>query len=514
MTTWKHLEGDTSSFAVMLSLQPDPDKSEFEDREYGDSWGTFQLWVDGRNLCAHHTRDEGSESVAWYLLPLLEWLADNWTALLHEERLPLRNRKATAAEYMTMSPPIPAGVEVDEYYEQLSQWQAWWHRHALESAADGGLYPRLFIRRWGDRAEVSWSSTNLVGAPESFRFDVPSGSVRLPVGEVAQALHATAKAAVNELLRRHPESARLQQLESTLAALSQGSQQERLAWLTGLGERFAEVWHAAEQAIQDFAGDHTRPLLDPTGGGLVLQGSPHLAVLFGTLSPNVTIPDVLRLTKAMLAVPAPSGDLPYIQVLASLEELRAEVEELTPVDFEQGNQLAEEVLGMFGIDDSNSIGITGLYADLGIRIDDVELTDASVRAVSIASDDHQATCFVNPSYTFGSDENIRRFSLAHELCHLLFDRTRAMKLAVASGPWAPVSIERRANAFAAALLLPRVLLDTAARRSNETYGSFPWVSDIAAHAKVGPTAVINRLSNLGILSTADRDRLLMDAGRA
>ncbi len=44
--------------------------------------------------------------------------------------------------------------------------------------------------------------------------------------------------------------------------------------------------------------------------------------------------------------------------------------------------------------------------------------------------------------------------LAHELCHLLFDRKSFVSLALVSGTWAPAPLERRANAFAAELLLP------------------------------------------------------------
>ena len=45
-------------------------------------------------------------------------------------------------------------------------------------------------------------------------------------------------------------------------------------------------------------------------------------------------------------------------------------------------------------------------------------------------------------------------TLAHELCHLLFDRSSAVPLSVLSGTWAPPRLERVANAFAAELLIP------------------------------------------------------------
>jgi len=43
-------------------------------------------------------------------------------------------------------------------------------------------------------------------------------------------------------------------------------------------------------------------------------------------------------------------------------------------------------------------------------------------------------------------------------CHILFDREYGTKWALASGPWAPRDLERRANAFAAMLLMPPGLL--------------------------------------------------------
>lgn len=76
---------------------PDPDSGIGADPEDTASWGSFQLWVDGQNLCAHVDQGEQLQSAHWYLLPLLEWLTENWDALLHEEKLPNRNAEATAS---------------------------------------------------------------------------------------------------------------------------------------------------------------------------------------------------------------------------------------------------------------------------------------------------------------------------------------------------------------------------------------------------------------------------------
>lgn len=66
--------------------------------------------------------------------------------------------------------------------------------------------------------------------------------------------------------------------------------------------------------------------------------------------------------------------------------------------------------------------------------------------------------------TVGKNANpaVRRFSLAHELCHVLFDRVRSEPLAILSGYLTEVGLERerRANAFAVRLLCPESVLRT------------------------------------------------------
>ena len=85
---WEKFSGDTERFGVRLAFHQDPDRGLGATKEESLSWGAFQIWVEGQNLCAHMEEGELVESVHWYLLPLLEWLAVQWDAFLHEERLP------------------------------------------------------------------------------------------------------------------------------------------------------------------------------------------------------------------------------------------------------------------------------------------------------------------------------------------------------------------------------------------------------------------------------------------
>ncbi len=84
--------------------------------------------------------------------------------------------------------------------------------------------------------------------------------------------------------------------------------------------------------------------------------------------------------------------------------------------------------------------------------------------------------------------------LAHEFCQLIVDRRQAVPLGILSGLGAPPVVERRANAFAAELLLPL-------RGMVETVG-WPWrtpdedmIAGLMSKFGVGHTTCLERLVN-------------------
>ena len=50
---WERLAGDTGVFAFKVGFADDPDGGQGIDPDVGLSWGSFQVWIEGRNLCAH-----------------------------------------------------------------------------------------------------------------------------------------------------------------------------------------------------------------------------------------------------------------------------------------------------------------------------------------------------------------------------------------------------------------------------------------------------------------------------
>ena len=76
-----------------------------------------------------------------------------------------------------------------------------------------------------------------------------------------------------------------------------------------------------------------------------------------------------------------------------------------------------------------------------------------------------------------------------------------------SGPWAPREVEQRANAFAAALLMPPDLLrETVAVSESEL--TFDLLLALAKRLRVSTDALAHYLENMGLIDETTRDGLL------
>lgn len=184
--------GDRAHFALEVRHMPnvstdnDPEASE-------GSWGEWRLWVAEINLCAFHIEsdDENVEiqEVRWYLAPLFEWLVANWMPLLHEKRLPVGGRfvgsrpPSARAAYLSMLET--AGDDLDRFHT----WQIWAERHALSTAAEGGIVPDVFFQRMEDEIEISWGDRTQPGADDA-TFIAEDSIARVSADKVAEAFYS------------------------------------------------------------------------------------------------------------------------------------------------------------------------------------------------------------------------------------------------------------------------------------------------------------------------------------
>jgi Zn-dependent peptidase ImmA (M78 family) len=506
--TWAYLAGDTSRFAISFGLESNPHDPDVAAPDTAASWGSFQVWVSGLNLCAHREQGEIIESVHWYLLPLLEWFVTNWNPLLHEERLPVPDFPTASAQAHA-----PRVVMAQLSERPALDWWSWWTRHNLQAGREGGLFPDLFVRRWRDVVEFSWDSQGLAGAPDDYVFLAARGEYRIDVEAVAVPLHDALGQALNQLAARLPRSPAIAELQrrhrANATGTAEATHRERFAWLSGfegISGRFTRLWTIVSQRLEGTSDNLRRALLATANRQpLYLPGTPHAAVLFGSASPNVTDHDILQISRILIDTYSPQAN----SRSQPLEELRSAMADL-PSDgrpWEQGYALATTALDVLEIDTSRAVDIRTIAGhQLGITIDSLTLSDTGIRALSVAGPEHVPTMFLNDQYVDGTSEPVQRFSIAHELCHLLVDPDRARNIAVTSGPWAPLDIERRANAFAAALLLPEGDVERFVA-SFDNVADIQSIQAIATRYQVSMLAVIDHLLNLGFLDRFNRDHL-------
>ncbi|MFN7918804.1 MAG: ImmA/IrrE family metallo-endopeptidase [Bryobacteraceae bacterium] len=428
----------SSPFKFEFGLEKDPDGGVGSTPEESASWGWVQLWVGNVNLCEHSSHGALYDRVHWYLLPLLEWFVAHWDPLLNESRLPEPFAGAASARdgYWSVNP-----FDLDE--EVGSRVLDWRSRHALRAGATGGVLPDVFIRRFQDDIEFSWGHADALGSPA--RFQARRDHRSFPAKDVATRLHESVGRAISEIRRKVPQSQRLRDLAESHAALEKPRPLDRAAWMAGIGKSFAESVDRVKGWLERIDGAKGQ-ILAGAKTGLLIEHAPPALLMFGSLSPNITEGDVSTLLGVLRnAAKAPPASLPKIDAA----EFRLDNA------WDQGYELADRAREAMKIADGPYTDIEQILRKRRIAVREIQLADSKVRAVAIRGPGLAPSIAINTGCANNTRDEGRRFTLAHELCHLLFDATRGVPLAVATGPWAPKEIEKRANAFAAMFLMPR-----------------------------------------------------------
>ena len=489
------LFGNKASFALELCLAADQPERGVPEDSIG-SWGAWRLWIADVNLCRLQLDTEAGlievQEVRWFLAPLIRWLASSWKPLLHEAHLPhelgwgdRRPRWARLA-YLAM-------IERAGDSEQFRRWQDWATRHSLRSAAEGGIVPDIFFQRVGDELELSWGDRLQPGG-ETATFLVEDGVARVSIDEIGGTLFS----AIDWFLVQ-PKIA----LAPWCGAIEEN-------WRAIKNRRFGLeplYWYLDSQAetgplsTKLFAGlealGKQRPIVN---GAWLGKLAPEIA-MFGDLTPQISHEAAVTLLTEFYNA---QTDEKEAEILSDLVQDDPAWANTSP--FETGYSLALDVLDE--VDPEPEAAWTNLEAilkTLTISVRDVKLGEQGPRGVALAGNGLRPSILVNLEHPMNRGFG-RRFTEAHELCHILFDRHQARPLAHSSTPWAAPSIEQRANAFAAMLLMPtfRAKRPTATTLASLSRG----VSILARKLGVSRIALRRHLANLGEIDGYERDHML------
>ncbi|MCB2263275.1 MAG: ImmA/IrrE family metallo-endopeptidase [Candidatus Thiosymbion ectosymbiont of Robbea hypermnestra] len=515
MNEWQRF-GDPSKFAIEFGFVPDPHAGQASRPGPAASWGGFRLWLRDRNLCAHQAQGKPRTEVTWYLLPLFRWLAENWDPLFHEHRLPEVIKKAESARHAYRLGLRATLGDPDFRVERRAEiWQRWWQRHALRSCRDGGLFPDVFIRRMLDFVEISWGNQALPGAPSGFYFTAPFDTVYLEVDQVVEPLYQALEAATRSLSRAGgTETAEIAALHRAVKRIPETGPDERERWYlygepdpqTGIGPirfRYPTVLETLREKVRALAASTHHPLC-------LRQLSP-AAAMFGSATPAIGQADAELLARTLLSAftrdPEPTAHDPLVRN-QPLTGMRA--------DYEEGYDLALDLLDAIGLpgEQAQSIDTDHLLRDLEIAVSTVEMEDSALRGAALAGPDLRPTILVNIRHPKNQQASGRRFTIAHELCHVLHDRDYARRVSLVSGPWAPPGVERRANAFAAMLLMPPELVNRlVADLPSSDLASVDAIRGLARRMGTGFLATLKHLTNIGKLDDGERERVEAEAWR-
>ncbi|MBF0461238.1 MAG: ImmA/IrrE family metallo-endopeptidase [Magnetococcales bacterium] len=492
---WKKF-GKRSLFAFEYRFKKDPDRGRGATSLEAASWGEFCLWVRDKNLCLHHDHGQFHDTVTWYLLPLLAWLAENWDPLFHEERFPVPCEKLDARAGYMDSLRRYLGDTDPNMQAKSAVWYAWWERHGLRSCRQGGVFPDVFVRRLMDFAEISWGNMPIAGTGEDFYFAVPMETALLPVEQVAEPLLQGLRDAVLAL-----QAVDASQEMMALAACVQeiagaGRWRTRLAWYA---ERMVE--------FLDLVPDQIRGGLEQSQG-FIRRLAPSGGIMFGALAPEIGRDDVATLFHAF--VTAHQGDRQESELLRTVTRQDPSFPEKEPLD--EGYDSALDLLDALHVTEAGGgwVDVHAVCQQLAIEIVSVDLTDSNIRGAAFAGRKVTPTILVNRAHRNNQQPHGQRFTLGHELCHILNDRFFGGDVAVVTTPWAPAVVEERANAFAAMLLMPLELINARIQHMVEPLDSVEGIILLADQLQVSRRAVLWHLYNLGKLDSRQRVRLERD----
>ena len=364
--------------------------------------------------------------------------------------------------------------------KRRSEMQAWRRRHALWSGAAGGIVPNIWIRRQSDLCEIAYDPGPPVGAPVGFEFQFNRGATLLDAGVVEAALSGFRA----WVAKRDPSSG------GSGRQMRAFNEPEALAWMLG-----PHLAHILEKA--------GLPSSNPTNG--VVYPSPPEVAMFGSLTPQLSEEDASILLAALDDAKSDEPEAPLLtQLVTSIGPPTRES------SWDQGYEFA--IAALNSIEQGNCfIDIEGILGTLGVTIVSHSVSDFSLRGVAIAGDGFRPTIVINDLCPRNKTMPGRRFTLAHELCHLLYDRGQARRVTHSSSPWAPEPVERRANAFAAMLLMPYRLVDAALAQVGRITTEHH-LKLVAERLRCSKPAVLEHLRNIARLDATFYFRLKAEAG--
>jgi Zn-dependent peptidase ImmA (M78 family) len=360
------------------------------------------------------------EDFEWTWIELAEFLARSWRWLLWENGFPFE---------------LPGGritqvhVDLDRRWDLLSMaareeeeenLYSFEERHDLARALMGAVAPSVWLVREGN---MCWVSTQ-------------DAAVLVPFRVVEEALQGFADAVI-----------------SRLPDLDERASEVRAGWdaraRTTTGEFVAIATGLERGVLSQLQGDH-----DP-------------ASFWELDTEDFRITELMAAARSAAALPTADTDQMLRAIRSAswqettvLNTLSAVALEQVPTGadwypYDQGYFVADWLREQIGAVSQEAVNPEDLLRRWGVQIQEIKLSTGAIDAVASWGPRHGPVVIVNTAGAHNKSRQGLRATYAHELAHLLLDRTTALPLAEVMGGRAVGNTEERARAFAAQLLLPK-----------------------------------------------------------
>lgn len=456
-------------------------------------WGQALLYLFGQPFW-HGGSPESPTALEWTWSELLHYLAVNWGALLLEQSLPFSwlETAETPEQWWQLADNRWADMNDEAADGEERTLLDFDRRHNLAAACQGMALPALSLLRSGHECWL-WAEGR---AP-----------VRMPLATIRRDLLEIG----NNLAHAFQSSAR-PEVQLALQAWQERAQglkgRDFLRWTSG--QSSGDFLAALESQLEQFGSRSAIVANDAQWAADELAEGPLLAaarMANGVLAADVQLEVTRNVLQALhrargSATPEQSATLARLTTEARrFLQRHQESDRILRVEppFETGYALADWLRNKLGRERPVRFDIKQLVEEeLGVRITEQSLGTPKIDALALWHG--TAPCIILNSDRKHSQPQRTRMTLAHELAHLLLDRDGALPFCEVLGGTVDHFIERRANAFAAELLLPRSLVENRYAMFSGNFREFAYagsqefdVSKSVLYAQVKNSTVFDRL---------------------
>lgn len=358
----------------------------------------------------------------WTWIELLEFIAESWLYLIMEDGAPLGVALDTAPRMLAAAEAeIQSGYPLGSDLED-QQLEAYRMTHDLAEAVQGAVAPPLWIVRDGEFGWVA-SAARTAKAPFQELLDV-----LIKVGDfIASRLAPLSDNRSIKAVRAWKERDAYDRLRFIEAATG---------YPRGLVAEVEAAFYSQDE--RNWGEPHSDELL-----AAARQVGPQ---------PATTLMPILDAVREVGKADASTLD----QLSEEAMEVSASTQDEAP--FAQGHKLAAWLRSELRISgDHRRVNPDEVLKSWYVPVIDVAIGLGDIDAIGCWGPRHGPAVLVNSDAQHADNAGRRRATLAHEICHLLVDRSGSLPLVEVLGGRTAKHAEQRARAFAAEFLMPREL---------------------------------------------------------